>query len=85
MPMIDTAEVVAQRYGMSRDAQDEYSLESQRRTAAGQAAGRFDAEIVPITAMMAVATRPPARSRKNVTLAKDEGPRPIPRAKASPR
>ena len=50
MPMIDTAEVVATRYGISRGAQDAYALESQRRTAAAQQAGRFDAEIVPIEA-----------------------------------
>ena len=46
MPMIDTAEVVARRYEVSRDAQDEYALQSQQRTAAAQEAGRFDAEIV---------------------------------------
>ncbi len=47
-PMIETADFVARRYGISRAAQDEFSLESQRRTAAAQAAGRFDAEIIPI-------------------------------------
>jgi acetyl-CoA C-acetyltransferase len=46
MPMIDTAEVVARRYGVSREAQDEYALQSQRRTAEAQEAGRFDAEII---------------------------------------
>ena len=60
--MIDTAEVVARRYGISREAQDEYSLQSQKRTAAAQDAGRFDAEIIPVTAQM--------------TLTKDEGNRP---------
>ena len=50
MPMIDTAEMVAKRYGIGREAQDEYALQSQQRTAAAQAAGRFDAEIVPVTA-----------------------------------
>ena len=49
MPMIDTAEVVAKRYGISRETQDEYALESQRRTAAAQQGGKFDDEIVPIT------------------------------------
>src|SRR5919201_5329674 len=49
LPMIDTAEVVATRYYVTREAQDEYALASQQRTAAGQQAGRFDAEIVPIT------------------------------------
>jgi acetyl-CoA C-acetyltransferase len=48
MPMIETAEIVAERYGISREAQDEFALLSQRRTAAAQAAGRFDAEIVPL-------------------------------------
>ena len=49
MPMIDTAEMVAKRYGISRERQDEYSLESQRRTAAAQQGGKFDDEIAPIT------------------------------------
>jgi acetyl-CoA C-acetyltransferase len=49
MPMLSTAEVVAKRYGISREAQDEYSLQSQQRTAAAQAAGKFDDEIVPAT------------------------------------
>ena len=49
MSMLETAEVVAKRYGIGRDAQDEYALESQRRTAAAQEAGRFDAEIVAIS------------------------------------
>jgi acetyl-CoA C-acetyltransferase len=53
MPMIDTAETVGKRYGISREAQDIYALESQRRTAAAMEAGRFDAEIVPITTTMA--------------------------------
>ena len=48
MSMIDTAEVVASRYGISREAQDEYALQSQQRTAAGQASGYFDDEIVPL-------------------------------------
>src|SRR5690606_820097 len=54
MPMIDTAEIVANRYGISREAQDEYGLESQRRVAAAREAGRFAAEIVPIRTTMAV-------------------------------
>src|SRR3977135_1422886 len=49
MPMIDTAEVVAKRYGISRERQDEYSLESQRRTAAAQQGGKFNDELAPIT------------------------------------
>jgi acetyl-CoA C-acetyltransferase len=51
MGMIETAEIVAERYGVSREAQDQYALESQQRTAAAQAAGKFDAEIVPLVAM----------------------------------
>ena len=53
MPMIETADIVAKRYGISREKQDEYALMSQQRTAAGQKAGRFDAEIVPMTTVMA--------------------------------
>ena len=76
MPMIDTAEVVAKRYGISRDAADAYALESQRRTAAAQAEGRFDAEIVPVTAMMGVKDKKSgAISMHEVTLTKDEGNR----------
>jgi acetyl-CoA acetyltransferase family protein len=77
MPMLQTAEVVAKRYGISRDAQDEYALQSQQRTAAAQAAGRFDDEIVPVTATMAVTNKETKEvSYKEVTLAKDEGNRP---------
>ena len=54
MPMIGTAEVVGKRYGIGRDRQDAYALQSQQRTAAAQAAGKFDDEIVPVTATMAV-------------------------------
>jgi len=76
MAMIDTAEVVAQRYQITRDRQDAYALESQRRTAAGQAAGRFDAEIVPMESTMAVVDKATgAVSHKATTLAKDEGNR----------
>ena len=50
MPMIETADLVAKRYGVSRDVQDEYALQSQQRTAAAQHAGRVDAEIVPLPA-----------------------------------
>jgi acetyl-CoA C-acetyltransferase len=78
IPMIDTAENVAVRYKISREAQDEYSLESQHRTAAAQAAGRLDAEIVPLKALMAVYDKATGAvvDRKEVTLAKDEGNRP---------
>ena len=77
LPMIDTAEVVAQRYQVTRDKQDEYALESQRRTAAAQEARRFDAEIVPFESRMAVADKTTGEiSHKMVTLSKDEGNRP---------
>ena len=56
MPMIETADIVGQRYGISREAQDAYALESQRRTAAAQDAGKYDAEIVPVNATMEVTT-----------------------------
>lgn len=76
MAMIDTAETVAKRYGISREAQDEYALESQRRTAAGQAAGKFDDEIVPMQSSMAVVDKETKQvSYKDVTLTKDEGNR----------
>ncbi|WP_407280885.1 acetyl-CoA C-acyltransferase [Aromatoleum evansii] len=77
LPMLATAEHVARKYRISRDAQDLYAFESQRRTAAAQQAGRFDAEIVPIAATMAVVDKESgAVSHKDVVLAKDEGNRP---------
>jgi acetyl-CoA C-acetyltransferase len=77
MSMLETAEVVAARYGISRDAQDEYALQSQQRTAQAQAEGRFDAEIVPMTTTMLVADKATGQtSSKEVTLSKDEGNRP---------
>ena len=77
MSMLETAEVVADRYNVSREAQDAYALQSQQRTAAGQQAGRFDAEIVPMPTEMVVTDRKTGEtSRKAVTLAKDEGNRP---------
>ncbi|MGH6718210.1 MAG: acetyl-CoA C-acyltransferase, partial [Alphaproteobacteria bacterium] len=77
MPMIDTAEVVARRYGIDRAAQDAYALESQRRTAAAQQAGRFDAEIVPLPTVKEVADKATGTTRlEDVTLAGDEGNRP---------
>ncbi len=77
MPMLQTAEVVAKRYGIKRDAMDEYSFQSQQRTAAAQAAGRFDAEIVPTTTTMTVSDKATGEtSQKEVTLARDEGNRP---------
>lgn len=77
MAMIDTAEVVAKRYGISREAQDEYALQSQQRTAAAQIAGRFAAEIVPMTSSMGVMDKETKEiSFTDVTLEQDEGNRP---------
>jgi acetyl-CoA C-acetyltransferase len=77
MAMIDTAEVVAERYGIPRDLQDAYALRSQQRTAAAQAAGRFDAEIVPVAARMTVVNKETGvASTRDVTIGKDEGNRP---------
>ncbi|MDH7638315.1 acetyl-CoA C-acyltransferase [Sphingomonas oryzagri] len=77
MPMLQTAEVVAKRYGISRDRQDAYGLRSQQLTAKAQAAGAFDQEIIPVTATMSVADKATGEtSHKEVTLAKDEGNRP---------
>jgi len=76
MPMLQTAEVVAARYGIGREAQDAFSLRSQQRTAAAQEAGRFDAEIVPISTSMAIVDRETkAVSYRDVTLSRDEGNR----------
>ena len=77
MPMLQTAEVVAARYGVDRAAQDAYALESQRRTAAAQQAGRFDAEIVPIrTTKRLVDRETGAVDFEDVTLTADECNRP---------
>ena len=77
MPMLDTAEVVAKRYGVSRQDQDEYSVQSQTRTAAAQEAGGFDDEIVPLTTTKQVTDRKTGEtSMQDVTLSKDEGNRP---------
>ena len=77
MPMIQTAETVANRYGISREAQDFYALQSQQRTAAAQAAGLFDQEIVPVTVIKAVKNKQTGEiAHEQVTLAKDEGNRP---------
>lgn len=77
MPMLGTAETVAKRYNVSREAQDEYALQSQMRTAAAQEAGLFDAEIVPVTATMMVKDKATGEvSEQEVTLTKDEGNRP---------
>ncbi len=77
MPMIDTAEIVAKRYDISREQQDEYGLQSQKRVAAAREAGRFDQEIAPITTNMAVVDKETKEiSHREVTLSHDEGPRP---------
>ena len=77
MPMLDTAEIVAKRYQVSREAQDEYALQSQQRTAAAQAAGKFDDEIVPVTASKGLFNKETKEiTFEEVTLTKDEGNRP---------
>lgn len=77
IPMLNTAEIVAKKYGISREAQDEYSAEAQRRTALAQERHLFDDEIVPIKARMAVADKETgAVSLREVILDRDEGNRP---------
>ena len=77
LPMIDTAEVVARRYYITREAQDAYALVSQQRTAAGQQAGRFTAEIVPLPTTKVVQDKATGETREEaVTLTQDEGNRP---------
>ena len=77
MPMIDTAEVVGNRYGVSRERCDEYALRSQQLTAAAQASGVFADEIIPVTAMMGVKDKETgAITMHEVTIEKDEGNRP---------
>jgi acetyl-CoA C-acetyltransferase len=74
--MIDTAEIVAKRYKVSRETQDEYALQSQQRTAAAMQAGRFDAEIIPVTTVWAKTDKATgATVEETVTLTADEGPR----------
>ena len=76
MPMLQTAETVARRYGISRERQDEYALKSQQRTAAAQAAGRFNDEIVPVTTTMMVKDKDTGEiSQTEITISKDEGNR----------
>lgn len=77
MPMLQTAEIVAKRYGISRDRQDEYGFQSQQRTAAAQAAGKFDDEIIAVTTTKGVMDKATKEiSFHEVTLNKDEGNRP---------
>lgn len=73
-PMLQTAETVAQRYNISRERQDQYGAQSQQRAAAAQAAGRLDAEIVPMTTIMGVADKASGMlTTREVTIAADEG------------
>ena len=77
LPMIDTADIVAERYGVTREAQDELSLQSQQRTAAAQEAGRMDAELVPVTTVMVVKDKATGEeSEQEVTVTMDECNRP---------
>ena len=77
MPMIDTAEVVAKRYGIGREACDAYALQSQQRTAAAQDQGRLSAEIIPVSAKMGVKDKETGQiTMHEVTLDQDEGNRP---------
>ena len=77
MSMLETAEVVATRYGISREAQDEFALQSQQRTAQAQAEGRFAAEIVPMPSVMTVVDKATgATSEREMLLTQDEGNRP---------
>ena len=77
MPMLHTAETVARRYGISRERQDAYALQSQQRTAQAQQAGAFDAEIVPVSTNMSVTDKATGEtSTRQVTLTRDEGNRP---------
>ncbi|HTJ26317.1 MAG TPA: acetyl-CoA C-acyltransferase [Candidatus Limnocylindria bacterium] len=77
MPMLQTADTVAKKYHVTREAQDAYSYQSQQRTAAAQAAGKFDAEIVPLPSWKYVEDKDSGAVREEqVTLTKDEGNRP---------
>ena len=77
MTMLETAEIVADRYGVSREAQDAYALQSQQRTAQAQSEGRFADEIVPISAVMQVTDKATGQtSEREITLSQDEGNRP---------
>ncbi|WP_028311506.1 acetyl-CoA C-acyltransferase [Derxia gummosa] len=76
LPMLETAETVARRYGIARERQDEYALLSQQRTAAAQLAGRFDDEIVPIATRKRIDNGGAAPEYQTVTLVHDEGNRP---------
>ena len=76
MAMIETADIVARRYGISREKQDAYALQSQQRIAAAQQAGRLDREIVPLPTVKLVTEKDNSTHEEPVTLSKDEGNRP---------
>ena len=77
MPMLQTAEIVARRYRISRETQDEYALQSQQRTAAAQQAGKFDEELAPLTSTRAIVNKETREiSYQEVVLKQDEGNRP---------
>jgi acetyl-CoA C-acetyltransferase len=77
LPMLQTAEIVAKRYGITREQQDEYGLQSQMRTAAAQEAGKFDDEIIPVTTSMGVMNKETKEiTFHETTITKDEGNRP---------
>jgi acetyl-CoA C-acetyltransferase len=77
MPMIETADIVAERYGISREAQDAYAVESQRRTASAQQGRRFDDEVVPLPSVKRVVSKDGKEATNEaVTLTRDEGNRP---------
>ena len=77
MSMLETAEIVASRYGISRAAQDDYALQSQQRTAEAQDAGRFEAEVMTVTATMKMTDKATGEtSAREITIARDEGNRP---------
>jgi len=83
LSMIETADIVAQRYQVTREQQDAFALLSQQRTAAGQKAGRFDAEIAPMKTVKLMADKDSGKTwTEEVTLAKDEGNRPDTTAQA---
>lgn len=77
IPMLQTAEIVANRYGISRERQDAYALQSQQRTAAAQQSGKFDDEIIAVSAKMSVTNKETGDvSMQDVTIDRDEGNRP---------
>ena len=77
MPMLQTAEIVAKRYDISRDQQDEYGLQSQQRTAAAQASGKFDDEVLSVTVNKGIKNKETGEiTYEDVTIGKDEGNRP---------